>query len=505
MNSTGALALRSLVSLLILAAGGAGFWWLGTPTVPTRIPEKAPPPVVKMTSAMAHTSGIDFDVDGLVVPFREVQLAAQVGGQIVFKSDACRSGQAVRQGEVLLRIDPQDYELELRRLREQLSSADAMIAELEAEVQTTENQIELTRQQLEIDQRQLKRNEGLERRSAASANEVDTARRAELTTRNAMQSQMDQKNLLVQRRQRMRADKALVQADLDKAQLALSRTEIRAPFNGVVVSENVEKDGYVQPGTTMIVLQDSARLDVSCKLHMRQMHWLWRGQEEAAHEFSSGYDFPDTPATVLYELDGNRFAWQGVVDRYEGIGIDAQTRMVPCRVHVDDPTSVAMLRDDASSQATEQLVAARQIDDVEADVEPGDPSTGELLAPSMANDRQGLAGNLNPPTLMSGMFVKVRIHADPPIPLVKLPQSAIQPGNKVWVVRDGHLERKDVLIASSTRGHVVAYQRTGGLQAGDLVVTSPMATPVEGMKVMSEEEAAKMPKPKKKPGGRWGR
>lgn len=464
MNNTISAVVRSVVSITILSAGVGGFLWMGTPEVPTQDPRPEPPPLVETQAAIKHTEGISFDVDGVVVPFREIAVAAQVAGKVEFKADACRSGRTVTKGELLLRIEDDDYQLEVRRLKEELAQADAMILELDAELTSSANQIASFEEQLVIDARQLKRSQELMSRSAASDTEVDAARKSELTTRNSLQSLVDQKNLLTQRRIRMESAKALVQANLEKAELDLKRTEVFSPIDGVVVSENVEQDGYIQPGGTMVVLQDTAQLDVTCKLYMRQMHWLWQGvaPDASAEDFKGGYDFPATPATVIYALGDEQYSWDAVVDRYDGAGLDSQTRMVPCRVHVENPTAVKKLDPgeaaDANSQAAE-IVAAKRTN--------------------------------QPPTLMTGMFVKVRIHASPPIPLVRLPQAAIQPGNTVWTVEDGKLQRKSIAIANSMPQEVVAYQRSGGLQAGDLVVTSPLATPVEGMAVSTSADASK--------------
>jgi RND family efflux transporter MFP subunit len=457
---------RVAVSLLLLGIGVGGFVWMGTPEVPTRPPEERKAPVVKTAIAQDHKDGIQFLVDGVVVPFRQIEIAAQVSGRIEFKAEQCRTGRAVKKGDLLVRIEQSDYDLEVKRLKEEVTQADAMINELDVELETADNQIASAREQLVIDLRQLERNKDLLSRQAASDSEVDSARRTELTTRNSLQTLLDQKSLLARRRLRLESAKVLGQANLEKAELALSRTEIRSPLDGMVVNENVEQDGYIQAGSTVISLQDTSSLDVTCKLHMRQMHWLWQGQAESKLEsvdaLTQAYDFPETLATVIYDLGGRTYEWKGVVDRYDGAGIDNQTRMVPCRVHVNDP--LAVTASDSERSATE-----------------------------------------NPPTLMTGMFVKVRVDARPPISLVRLPQEAIQPGNAIWTVDEGKLKRKKVSIANSNAEFVVAYQQEGGLQAGDAVVVSPLATPIEGLEVQKFSELDLTKKPGGgRPGGSWG-
>lgn len=445
---------RTVISLLIVGGAAFSVYLMGTPQVPKRPPTRAGAPMVRTAIAEGHSDGIEFEVDGVVVPFRQIDIAAQVSGQIEFKAENCRTGRSVQEGELLIRIDPSDYKLEVARLQEELNQADAMHKELGLEIITAENQIELTRQQLEIDARTLERNLRLSSTNAASQTELDAARRAELGTRNTLQGLQDNRNLLSQQLLRMDIGKALVETNLQKARLALARTEIRSPLDGIIVSESVEQDGYIQAGNTMIRLQDTSQLDVTCKLHMRQMDWLWQskptptgqGDEEVDAEgevfaIADAYDFPETPAKIVYRIGPVSYQWQGVLDRYDGAGIDNQTRMVPCRVHVDRPMDVI--------------------------VESSEDGTGMQTTP---------------PTLMTGMFVKAQILAKPPIPLVRIPQEAIQPGNMVWTVADGKLQRKEC-VATSGPDFILAYQQADGLQAGDVVVVSPLATPVDGLAV----------------------
>ncbi|MDA8746289.1 biotin/lipoyl-binding protein, partial [Rubripirellula amarantea] len=151
-------ALRLILSVAIIGGAIAAYFLLGESEVYTRPAQRKSVPQVKTIVAENHLDGLQIEVDGVVVPYRQIDLAAEVGGRVLFKSDRCRTGRTVKAGEVLIRIDPQDYELEVRRLTEELNQADATIGELEAELQTTENQIIAAREQLKIDQRQLERN-----------------------------------------------------------------------------------------------------------------------------------------------------------------------------------------------------------------------------------------------------------------------------------------------------------------------------------------------------------
>jgi multidrug efflux pump subunit AcrA (membrane-fusion protein) len=88
-----------------------------------------------------------------------------------------------------------------------------------------------------------------------------------------------------------------------------------------------------------------------------------------------------------------------------------------------------------------------------------------------------------PPTIFSGMYVKVRIPIRPVMPLVEIPRKALQPGEKVWVVQDGRLRIREATVVRSMGSSVLVRQGTEGLNPNDRVVVSPLARVQDGMAV----------------------
>ena len=80
-------------------------------------------PLVSVAPVEQCEDGFKISVDGQVIPYREVSLAARVAGQIVMKSPQALAGNYVREGALLFEIDPSDYELEAQRLRETVKLA----------------------------------------------------------------------------------------------------------------------------------------------------------------------------------------------------------------------------------------------------------------------------------------------------------------------------------------------------------------------------------------------
>ena len=86
------------------------------------------------------------------------------------------------------------------------------------------------------------------------------------------------------------------------------------------------------------------------------------------------------------------------------------------------------------------------------------------------------------------MFVEVRVHVAPGREVLSLPESAVLPGGTVWkVVSDGKngeiLKSAKINIAQREGNRVMVYAQKGVLEAGERVVISPLAAPMDGGKV----------------------
>jgi multidrug efflux pump subunit AcrA (membrane-fusion protein) len=441
---------RITIPVVILAAGVAGFFVFSSlEKAPGKVVEEEKPPLVETEPVAAHEGGLEFEVDGVVVPFREITLSAEVDGRIAYKNDVCRAGEYVERDTLLFRVDPRDYQLEVDRLTEELNQADNALKELQVEIENAGKLVDLSAQELELLEDYYQRQKQLRGDRVVSDSELDTAERNVLQARNAKLTVESQWQLLKTRRRGVEAAMKRGEVQLKKAVLDLERTEIRSPddTDGVFVSDLVEQGDYVRKGTALVTIEDTSKAEVKCSLRMDELCWLWSQAGESAGELAergplADYEIPQAPVTVIYELAGREYQWSGTLSRYDGIGLDEKTRTVPCRVVVDAPRR-------------------RQVR-VHGSAAAGDPLAG-------------------PPALVRGMYVTVRIHAQPQANLLRVDEAAVWPGNKVSVVRDGRLSLIDVDVVRVTGG--AAIVRAGRLRAGDRVVVTPLAMAENGMSV----------------------
>jgi RND family efflux transporter MFP subunit len=445
LHKAGYILGRIIAPILILALGVGGLLVFGQkPEKEEQAIEAAQPTLVEVVPAESFQGSFDIEVEGVSLPLRQVQTSARVAGQVTSKSPQCRGGHFVQAGAELITIDSTDYTLEVERLQVQLEQAEENIAATEVDIANTQELIKLATEDVTLQQRNLKRFENLDGRGASTDAALDEARRLELTSRNALQTLQNELKSHQQQKQTLAAARKLAATQLKRAQTDLERTRVTAPVSGTIVTTDVEEGDYVMVGDPLFRINDTDDMEISCQLRVEDLYWIWMQagsfDGDATGSDEMVFEIPRTPVEVAFEFKGVEYLWEGKLSRYDGTGLDPATRTIPCRVLVEDPTHVQVGGD----------------------------------------ARRGLVA---PPTLFSGMYVKVRIPVNPPIPLVKVPTSAVQPGGEVWLARQGVLDIQPVTLARLNGTGALLMPTADGPQPGDSVIVSPLAGPMQGMPV----------------------
>lgn len=442
------ITVRTAISALFILAGigvAVGLYMLKK--APAQRAESGSSVLVSVEEVKAYTGPLTMELTGLVVPFREINIVSEVTGKVVFKSDEFRAGRYVKSGTVLMQVDQTDYDLEISRIDAEIKQTASSLEELEVEIAGAKELVEIAKNDLALQEadyiRKRDSNAGL------SESELDQAKRGVLAAQNAVTTQTSRMNQLEQSRNRWTSTQAVRRADLEMAQIRKNRCVVTAPADGVIVSENVELNGFLQPGATIMTFEDTSRAEVRCNLRQDQLDWLWKHAPRAASEATDNalgteiaYRIPRVPVKVRYISGSEQIEWDGMLDRFDGLGIDQRTKTIPTRVVVEQPIAV-------SSRGNRALVR--------------------------------------------GMFVKLRVEL-PTEPLrelnqffVELPNRSILPGNKVWVYRDNKLvvQRVEVVNTLETEhGRRAVVPLVGeGLLLTDQVVTTPVGTYTSSMTV----------------------
>jgi multidrug efflux pump subunit AcrA (membrane-fusion protein) len=431
------------ISIGLLAGGAILFFLLSQmKTAPASLQRDVQAPAVTTADVKLRKDGFYLDADGEVVPYREVTLSAEVAGTVQMKAPQCFAGQYVKQGELLLQVETDDYDLEVKRLTELANQAEISVEELELERQNTLKLIALANEDLQLQRKELERILLLNRRNVATESDLDTARRNELASRNNMQTLQNEKLLLNKKQVRVVSERQQIAAELTKAKLDLTRTEIRATIDGIITEDLVEEGAFVERGAAVVRIEDTSKVEVHFNLQYSQLQWLWqytdRKSSSGKNLSGSSYELPHLPAIVTLTLEDASYQWKGRLARYDGTGVNAATRTVPCVAIVEE------------------------------------------RAPTEVNG-QGFGDVAAPPALLRGMFVTMQIKIDPRIPLLSVPASAVRPGDRVWVFRKGKLATEHVDVVMIVGGEALILAKHAPVSVGDQIITSPLPMAIVGM------------------------
>ena len=230
--------------------------------------------------------------------------------------------QLVDTGDVLVRLDPRDFEIALahakanlatrqaehREAQSRLVQQDSLISSAQAEVEA--RQAEQRRVQLDIDRITPLRQSGFasEEQLSNFRAQLDVARAQVRRAVADVQTQTLSKDSLNADIARLEAMVAAAEADISRAELDLQRTEIRAPTAGRVGQRSVRVGHNAQRGGHLLALVPQQALWVQANFKETQIEGIRPGQE-AVLSFDA---FPDqeVPGRIdsLFPASGAQFS-----------------------------------------------------------------------------------------------------------------------------------------------------------------------------------------------------
>ncbi|MDT0686036.1 efflux RND transporter periplasmic adaptor subunit [Autumnicola psychrophila] len=359
-------------------------------TEPTASSEGATKQTAMLVNVVEAEGG-DFrpviEATGMVQPVEDVMLSPQVSGQVIRRSPEFIPGGFVQKGAVLLQIDPSDFRntLELRK-------SDLLQAK-------TDLNMEMGRQEV-------------------AEQDLELA---------GLDSLSENQRSLVLRRPQLDAIKARVkaaEAAVAQAELLLSRTTIRAPFDAHILSQNVTVGSQVAPGDELGRLVGSEQYWITLTVPVDKLQWL---------SFPKSDD--ETGSTVEIRNSGwpSGVSRTGYLDKQVG-ALDDQTRLARVLVRIIDP----LAREDTTDTERELII---------------------------------------------GGFVEAEVQAREIENVVRLNRDYLRTNQTVWVNEDGELSIRKVDIILTDAQYVYI---SDGLQQGEKVVTTNLSVVSEGVKLRTE-------------------
>ena len=213
---------------VFMVAAGMISWWGHGVFAATKVETTMP----RVESSEGAASGMPLlTASGYVVARRKAVVSAKIQGRL---ADLCvEEGARVQEGEVIARLESQDYEAQVWRAQAQVQQAEAQIASGCAAIRRAQADLAEARRQLGL-------NERLAQEHILAADTLEASRaRVRVLEAAVGQVQADVK--------RMEAARTQALADQRLAEAELANTVIRAPFTGVIVKKMAEVGESVAP------------------------------------------------------------------------------------------------------------------------------------------------------------------------------------------------------------------------------------------------------------------
>ena len=174
-----------------------------------------------------------------------------------------KEGGSVKQGQLLVVLDDADARTQAARAQTQLKAAQSDLAAIErggSQEEVLNLDVQLVKARIERDsaQRNLEALKKLEQQGAASAGEVRDAENnlARADAQFDFLKQKQTKRYSNAEVARVQAQRNEAQAAYDAAQDTLAKSNVRAPFDGIVYSLPVKQGGFVANGDLLLQIAD---------------------------------------------------------------------------------------------------------------------------------------------------------------------------------------------------------------------------------------------------------
>ena len=262
MMSSSRGKMRALVFVIVAALAGGGGWWYsrnasdaGATQFRTVKVEKGP-----MTATVSAT--------GTLNPVVSVSVGSQVSGQL--KEVFADFNTEVKEGQLIARIDPEQFEYKLRQAQADLDAARALTGTQAANVAVQRAEVARADANLAEAKRDFERKKTLVEKNFISSSEAEKAESNYKANIAALDSAKAQLGVAEANVKNSNAVVNQREAQLAQARVDLARTAIRAPVTGIVVKKSIEPGQTVaaslQAPELFIIAQNLADMQVEAAI-----------------------------------------------------------------------------------------------------------------------------------------------------------------------------------------------------------------------------------------------
>jgi HlyD family secretion protein len=206
---------------------------------------------------------------GKIFPEREVKISSDVSGEIV--ELYVKEGDSVKAGQVLVKINPEQYESAVEQGNASVSGSKSEVARSKSAVETASAQVEQIKSQLDNQRKIHERNKKLRADGVISAQDFENSESSVTQLEANLRSAEASYRSAEQATKSAEYNVASAQANLKEIKTSLNRTTISSPTNGIVSKLNVERGERVvgtmqMAGTEMMRIANFNSMEVQVEV-----------------------------------------------------------------------------------------------------------------------------------------------------------------------------------------------------------------------------------------------
>lgn len=369
---------------------------------------------------------------GHVEPAQVWQVVPEVSGRIIEVSPGFKKGSFIKKGDVILRIDPAQYELAAAQMEAGIESIRAQIAELDIQEDNYKISLGIEEKSLSLNKKNMGRNRQALKENTVSSLQYEQAQLSYQAQKAKVQNIKNSLRLIPANRKSLKANLALNQAKLDDAKLNLKHTSIIAPFNCRITQTNAEIGQFVQKGQAVASADGTAAAEITVHIPFEKM------------------------ATLIRSLSSKKTS-------ITGLSMDRLKELFDLKAKI-------RLKDGSLEAQWDARFAG-----ADATIDPKTRTLGIIVA--VDRPYKKIIAGVRPP-LTRNMFCEVEISGRPVSNIFIVPRSALHNSYLYMVSPGNRLERRKVDIDFSQADFHVIKQ---GLSSGENVVVSDIIPAVENM------------------------
>ncbi|MBT1449763.1 efflux RND transporter periplasmic adaptor subunit [Glaciecola sp. XM2] len=250
---------------------------------------EAPSVAVDIADLQVTDFPVWIDSYGTAQPLTQTALVSDVNGRVLRVSDNIRAGKSFKANEVLVQLDDRDLKVEVEIAAAAAADAEFRYLQEVAEAEIAEQQ--------------------WNKRPASDAARLLALRKPQVAA--------------------ALAELKAAEARLARAQLNLERTQIRAPFDGRVLTQMVDVGQVVSPSQSIAEIYSTEAVEVRLPVKIGDLAHLNIDEEQL--------NIDALPrVSLIGELGSTTYEWTGKIVRSEG-AFDPATRMLYLVAQLDDP------------------------------------------------------------------------------------------------------------------------------------------------------------------------